>query len=376
MVSTLLLATILLTAPSVSAEVVAEPSVAPGLGEPPMWHSSVAAWDFDEAIRTLEAEGRLTLPVAGRERVLLLEARDFIVDRTIVGAEVGGASRVVGYVTAMPYRGVVEGDEDDLALITIDAARRALIGTIYLDNRGIQVEYHDGEVLAAPTGVMVSTWQEVDMVPPVRRDPIGVLASYNTGIVVVGDSLYAVGDWTTRVTQAFNEQHDMWYQYPALNQWIYSFRTMNHYSTTDADALLAYFKSWTTRFSWPSSVDAFQLFAANDIYRKSVNVIGLGNSIAGDAEKLLHGTSEMVSAVEGWDHSSIDSYNPYNTRHLGIASATELGHNYGEWEHPQNYDSTRGGYNIMAGGTAIWLRSFWFTTQSNGRIIDDSWEQF
>lgn len=271
--------------------------------------------------------------------------------------------------------------------ITLDAQTASIVGTVYADERRYDLL---GEPAADGLTTLTTTWEEERRLPPVPVKPgdggIRLLYIKNSYIRVFADTSFRnyASNWATRITNAFNEQHAMWDNQPEIHQYVVGFHAVNWAFSTNCGAHLDSFEaeiqSGQTAGIYAASDDAYQLFTGINM-----NALGCANSPTPPSISSYTASSVLVAV----DHDVLSNhYDPDESQNLGIVSATELGHVYGEESHPTN---TRCEWywpwgacgqttsNVMSAGIAMDDRGFWFTsgssTASENRIEAEAWPQ-
>lgn len=162
----------------------------------------------------------------------------------------------------------------------------------------------------------------------------------------------------TRITDAFNQQHNMWDTYVEIHQTILAiFRSTSNYSTSSTCE--THLTAFTNTHSTSSGADAYQLFTGKDL--SDCNAYAWEPQTAGTM------VSSRDSVIEDTDHSIWDTYDPDEDDDRGLVSAQEIAHNWGEPDHPQDTNGN-GCYNVMASGTDHDNRCFFFTSGTISRI--------
>lgn len=345
---------------------------------------SVAPVDVPAAVAELDRTGEVTLVVAGHLLRLVLVEHDIFAPggRAIVHVDENFTQTIVGEVTARAFQGQVKDVEPSAAVVTFDGPKEAIRGTVFLDDRAyfLRTTNIDGLVL------LETTWEEDSTPTPAARTPhalvggVGILGTGNkyTFVRPVASTQYAADPtWTTHVTDVFNQQHAMWDNQVFMHQSVGPFTTvMENVATGSCSTLLASFRSFVAagiQSGWLQ--DAYQLFAHNEL-----DCVGLAYSAPTHEDQLTLGSAEMTTVIEAHDHSIWDNYDPDNSYHLGLVSAQELSHNYGEFEHSYScrawdFWGSCIDYNVMAAGEDPDDMGFWWTETSHGRIYDDSFHQ-
>lgn len=320
------------------------------------------------------------LPVGGQDlRLKLVEHDIFAPDgRDIIEISPEGEEIVVGRVTARTFYGNVVGQPGSNAALTIDGGVDALYGAIHHD--GILYHLYTESLLEAT--LLGSDWlsapgpaihSAVSHPSDASDEPtLFGWPNKHTYIRIVASAWYAwENDWTVRVTDAFNQQHAMWDNQVYVHQSIGPFMAMSNVASTDCYVILGAFESFVENGlateAWAQ--DSFQLFAHND----GSICEGAAYAIPSESQYIPHNSKKMTSWIEAWDNDIGDAYNPTYSYHLGLISAQELSHNYGEWDHPTTCGTT---CNVMyPAATQAPNMGFWWTQTSHNRIyMDTNWQ--
>ena len=336
--------------------------------------------------KQFDALGQMTIPVRGHDITLELRERDLFGER---GREVWEVSddatkaRLVGYVTARALVGHVHGVQETHATITLDSGTNSLFGTVRMNERAYSLI---GEPDASGQTMLRTVWDEKpESLPTQEEGGIGAMAIRYTYIRVFSDLNYRnyASNWQTRITNAFNEQHSMWDSYTEIHQYHGPFTSITGAWSSDCgshiDSFESHVQSGINSGTYVGD-DAYELFTGVDLS----GVYGCANSY----NTITMGSKDATAILEAVDHSAFDTYDPDESHNLGILSATELGHVYGEEDHPQDERCEAWWpwgscmdykWNVMAGGQDIDERTFWFTsgssTKSADRIKAESWPQ-
>lgn len=173
----------------------------------------------------------------------------------------------------------------------------------------------------------------------------------------------AHSNYATRIANAYNAERNMWMGQVGIELSIYTLYASSNYSTsTNCDTHRGAF---TAGHATLSGVDAYQLFTGINL-----------SDCNGNAERpAISGVlaTNPDSIVEAVDHSTTDSYNPGSSDHLGLVSGHEIAHNWGERDHPQNCRNWCTSFNIMASGKWYTVRDYWFTIETQERIMQATW---
>lgn len=363
----------------------AEPQVT---GLPKLKLELAAVVDVKAVEQEFDSTSAITLPVRGQMLTFDLAEHDLFGER---GREVydisdTGVATLVGFVTARPLSGSVRGIEPSRVVVTIDSGTSSIFGTVYMNDRAYSLV---GEPDKSGKTVLRTIWDENTRPTDIPTPPesIGILAIRDTYVRVFSDTNFRnyASNWQTRITNAFNEQHSMWDSYTEIHQYHGPFTSITGAWSGNCSTHLASFSSAVQtgiNSGTYTGSDAFELFTGVDL-----DAYGCAYT-ATPGNTLTLGTSSAVAILEAVDQSCCDTYDPDESQNLGIVSATELGHVYGEEDHPQDERCESwfwwGGcadnhWNVMAGGQDIDERSFWFTsgssTKSADRIKAEAWSQ-
>ncbi len=172
-------------------------------------------------------------------------------------------------------------------------------------------------------------------------------------------------NYATRIANAFAIQRAMWDAYTCNILVLNNIEALpyNYSSSGTCSTHLLHFRQFNEE-EW--GINAYQLFTGIEL--NDCDGIGYKES-AGVQAKHYYGYrtenpnnwwDDRLSLIEAVDHNRwSDSNDPDEQSDLGLVSAQEIGHNWGEPSHPQSAQNYR--YNVMADGTIYDDRDFWMT---------------
>lgn len=183
--------------------------------------------------------------------------------------------------------------------------------------------------------------------------------------------------WENRIRSAFNGYEDMW-AHLCIDLSINTINPLpyNVLSTDNCDGTTTALTQYSDYLGWgyagPS--EAFQLWTTFDLDTGGINYSCFGVAYTNQARMGVNGVNAQLasSVVEGYDNNCCDKYDPDETKQRGLVSGHEFGHIYGEEGHPSDYDSTKGGFNMMNNRWDVYVKekAFWFTDASEFEIAE------
>lgn len=164
------------------------------------------------------------------------------------------------------------------------------------------------------------------------------------------DSAYrsAHPDASTRAVDAIFAQHGMWDAY--TGNYIYGIVLYQDDFSTDpmcGDHLFEF----ENEHAYDPSVQGYLLFTGIEL----LDCLGGAFNFNGNGK-----ISDTLSTInQGTYNPGAPNYNPSSTHHLGALSAQELGHAWGELDHPCDFYGT---YSIMCNNHKWNQKAFWLTS--------------
>lgn len=168
----------------------------------------------------------------------------------------------------------------------------------------------------------------------------------------------AASNWASRITSALNVQVSMWQNYPGIL--FYS------------RSIVGYTSDYSTSNSCGNHMDAFYNNRPADSLAAGWQLFS-GYSFGG-AGGCAPGQDSLVECRISYRPAtaitmvSVNAYNAGSSTHVGLLSGHEMGHIWGEPQHPTNTNSN-GKRNIMYYAFTT-SNDFWFTQASQAKIRD------
>lgn len=360
-----------------------------------------------ESIKTdIKAELPVPLPFLGNESkyVYLLEFNIFLPGQKIRPVLDENGSTL--YYEPFPYnsfRGTLIGDPDSEVFIAMDD--RGIYGHIFafntwtwfnpVDEDRILKNGEDAETLVrwvkgSDEGIYIQDYIDESAILNNNTilDPQQSKGSKSSP-VKVGEGNYGGGDtakncimeiarvqpvadkrftskhsnFATRIANGIAAQADMWREQTCIYLGEYAVYApgWNYSTSSNCSTHLNSFKNLYSP-SVPGT-DASQLYTGLDM---DCQGIGYKPTYSGNIAR------NPYNLVEAVNHHWYDTYDPDSSFDLGLVSAHELGHNWGERDHPGDYYLKDGyrHYNVMVNGISYNDRYFWFTSGGPDKTAD------
>lgn len=326
--------------------------------------------DLAEVEAALANGGPLTLPVRSEEWEFQLTENGVIPEwaRWVEAVGPSGAIERTGeYVTARTYDGLAVGRDASIAL-TVDLPNRLVLGLVWerFDGQERMIDLATVGDPAAGSILLESSWIE-GLARSVVEPLVGTQGHQGIkykAIGAFGDQEYRWtygSQWTTRISNAINAQHSMWYSQTSIDIFIGAYReSPNHggecYAYNNNDYMLLRFKNWLLSTGQGDDFPVKQLWTEDS----------LNGCIGEGYPQQMLWTEWASSVLEGGDWWPYDGYDPDYASDAGIVSAEEMAHNHHNGGHPCTKNSA-GQVNVMSSCHDVNDRIFWFeSTYQNG----------
>lgn len=329
-------------------------------------------------IRSVEEEyastGQMSLPVKGTTVRLSLEERELFAEggRVLRAVNEHGELEEIGEIFARTFYGSVAGSKSSYATITLEPVHNELMGVVFVDGKRVNLI---SRPLSGSLVQIKSTWQEEFRQVPHWASVDSVAAASlkkNEQVGYYADPAFinyaSNPSWSTRITNAVNYMHGMWYNDVDINLQIAGMtNTGTGFSSNVCHTHGEQFRNWLGSL-YGGNAHTHQLLSGVDFI-----------DCAGWAPGPMAFNSRFASSiVEAIDHQ-FGGYDPDETHHLAVVMAHENGHVNGAWHHDESRCEsyfwnwcTKTTWSVMTSGTQqgydIDSVGMWFDTYSQGEI--------